>query len=119
MGLRTAEQYLESLRDGRVIYYAGKRVEDVTAHQPLRLQALANAKQYGKGAAEDPAILALRTTTLPDGERVHRWHLPPRSREDLLSYVTMEETMDGDPHGAMAAGITSLQILARQMDAKH
>jgi aromatic ring hydroxylase len=59
MGLRTAEQYLRSLRDGRVLYYAGERVDDVTAHEPLRLQALANAKQYGKGEAEDSAILKL------------------------------------------------------------
>jgi 4-hydroxybutyryl-CoA dehydratase/vinylacetyl-CoA-Delta-isomerase len=119
MALRTAEQYLASLRDDRVLYYAGERVTDVTEHPVLRLQALENAKQYGKGEAEDAAILGQRTTTLPDRERVHRWHLPPRSREDLLAYVAMEESMDGDPHGAMAAGISGLQILARRIDAKH
>ena len=74
----------------------------------LRLPAMENAKQYGKGEAADAAALALRTTALPDGERVHRWHLPARSPDDLLAYVTMEETMDGDPHGAMAAGIVSM-----------
>jgi 4-hydroxybutyryl-CoA dehydratase / vinylacetyl-CoA-Delta-isomerase len=119
MALRTAGQYLDSLRDGRVIYYAGERVADVTAHPVLRLQALENAKQYGAGAAEPAATLALRTMTLPDGELVHRWHLPPRSPEDLAAYVAMEEAIDGDPHGAMAAGLSALQILARRMDAKN
>ena len=32
MGLRTPEQYKESLKDGREVYYRGERVEDVTTH---------------------------------------------------------------------------------------
>ena len=32
MPLRTVEQYKSSLRDGRVVYFRGKRVEDVTTH---------------------------------------------------------------------------------------
>ena len=35
MGLRTAEQYLESLRDGREVYYDGERVVDIVAHPVL------------------------------------------------------------------------------------
>ncbi|MGE0383482.1 MAG: 4-hydroxyphenylacetate 3-hydroxylase N-terminal domain-containing protein [Gammaproteobacteria bacterium] len=119
MALRTAEQYLQSLRDDRVLYYAGERVRDVTEHSDLRLHALENARQYGRGAGEDAQMLELRSTTLADGERVHRWHLAPRSREDLLAFIAMEESMDGDAHGAMTAGITGLQILARRMDARH
>jgi len=34
--IRTVEQYLESLRDGRVIYDLGERVKDVTTHPVLR-----------------------------------------------------------------------------------
>ena len=34
--IRTVEQYLESLRDGRVIYNLGERVKDVTTHPILR-----------------------------------------------------------------------------------
>lgn len=37
MGLRTAEQFRSSLRDGRVVYYKGQRVEDVTAHPVIRI----------------------------------------------------------------------------------
>ncbi len=119
MALRTAKQYLDSLRDDRVVYYAGERIKDVVAHPDFGLRALENSRQYGHGPDEDAATLALRTMTLPGGERIHRWLAPPRSREDLLKFVEMEETMPGDAHGAMAAGLTGLQILARKMDAKY
>ena len=33
--LKSTEEYLRSLKDGRVIYYDGKRVEDVTTHKAL------------------------------------------------------------------------------------
>ncbi len=32
MALRTAQEYLKSLRDGREVYYRGERVEDVVQH---------------------------------------------------------------------------------------
>lgn len=119
MALRSESEYLASLRDDRVVYYAGERVRDVTSHPELGLHAGATARQYGRGAGEDVATLAQRTVVLPDGERVHRWTVPPRSREDLLAFVEMEEHMVGDEHGALAAGLAGLQILAPRMDARH
>ena len=32
MPLRSAEQYIESLRDGRTVYFRGQQVPDVTTH---------------------------------------------------------------------------------------
>ena len=32
MGLRTPEQYKESLRDGRAVFFRGEKVADVTKH---------------------------------------------------------------------------------------
>ena len=32
MSLRTPEQYKESLKDGREVYYRGEKVDDVTTH---------------------------------------------------------------------------------------
>src|ERR1051325_6165130 len=37
MALRTVEQYKASLRDGRVVYFRGRRVEDVTTHPVIGL----------------------------------------------------------------------------------
>ncbi|HXC39390.1 MAG TPA: 4-hydroxyphenylacetate 3-hydroxylase N-terminal domain-containing protein [Burkholderiales bacterium] len=119
MALRTAKQYLDSLRDDRVVYYAGQRIKDVVAHPDFGLRAQENARQYGKGPDEPADIQAKRVVKLPDGEPIHRWLMPPRSREDLLKWIEMEETMPGDIHGAMTAGLVGLQILAKKMDAKY
>ncbi len=35
MGLRTADEFKASLRDGRMVYAEGELVEDVTAHPDL------------------------------------------------------------------------------------
>ncbi|MCY3790000.1 MAG: hypothetical protein OXH63_14570 [Gemmatimonadetes bacterium] len=35
MGLRSAAEFKEGLRDGREVYQRGERVEDVTAHDDL------------------------------------------------------------------------------------
>ncbi len=37
MGLRSREEFLKSLRDGREVYFEGNRVEGVTSHQALRV----------------------------------------------------------------------------------
>ena len=37
MGLRTPEQYKQSLRDGRSVYFRGEKVEDVTTHPVIGL----------------------------------------------------------------------------------
>jgi aromatic ring hydroxylase len=35
--MRNSSEYLDSLRDGRAVYYRGKRVDDVTRHEILRI----------------------------------------------------------------------------------
>ena len=42
MALMTAQQYKDSLRDGRTVYYRGERVEDVTSH-PVIGRAVSHA----------------------------------------------------------------------------
>ena len=39
MGLRTAAEYKRGLRDGRAVYFRGKRVDDVTTHPHLGVAA--------------------------------------------------------------------------------
>ena len=36
MGIRTGREFVESLRDGRMIYVGGERIKDVTVHPPFR-----------------------------------------------------------------------------------
>ena len=35
MGLMTAEQYFDSLNDGRVVYYKGEKIDNVATHRDL------------------------------------------------------------------------------------
>ena len=37
MALKTPKEFIESLRDGRVVYLDGERVEDVTTHPKMKV----------------------------------------------------------------------------------
>ena len=45
--MRTKEQYLLALSDGREVYYRGKKVDDVSKHPVLRIAALHASKLFG------------------------------------------------------------------------
>lgn len=81
MALRTAEQYLAALRDGRTVYYRGERVADVTAHPDLGRAARHCAIDYA--LADDPAHRELAGWT-EDGRTRNRFYKPPRDTGDLL-----------------------------------
>jgi 4-hydroxybutyryl-CoA dehydratase/vinylacetyl-CoA-Delta-isomerase len=36
MGLKTPAEYVESLRDGRVTYWDGERIDDITTHRKFQ-----------------------------------------------------------------------------------
>jgi 4-hydroxybutyryl-CoA dehydratase/vinylacetyl-CoA-Delta-isomerase len=81
MPLRSAAQYLESLRDGRTVYYKGERVADVTTHPELGKGAKHCAIDYA--IAEDPKHRELVRYT-EDGRELNRFYKLPRTAEDLL-----------------------------------
>jgi aromatic ring hydroxylase len=76
--LRSAEEYRESLRDGRRVFYRGKRVEDVTTHPVLKTAVDHAALDYI--LAEDPEHRDLAVSE----EGYSRYFALPRSAEDLL-----------------------------------
>lgn len=83
MALRTGEQYLESLRDGRQVYILGERVEDLPAHRVLGVPARHSAVEFD--LAHDPELADLTLATLETtGETVSRYYQLPRTSEDLL-----------------------------------
>jgi 4-hydroxyphenylacetate 3-monooxygenase len=81
MGLRTGEQYLEGLRDGREIWIGGAKVEDVTTAPGFRSMAQTVAQYYD--FQNDPAVHDLVTYETPDGDRAHLSFIEPRSKDDL------------------------------------
>ena len=63
--IRTAEQYVESLRDGRVVYQDGERVEDVPTRYARTVERFA-AEFYVATMPEHRALF----TMIEDGEEV-------------------------------------------------
>ncbi len=78
--LKTGKQYLDGLRDGRVIYIGNERVDDVTTHPAFRNAAQTVAALYDMKA--DPANRETMTYE-EDGERHSIYFLRSRTREDL------------------------------------
>lgn len=83
MGLRTAEEYLASLRDGRDVRFRGRRVADVTTHEvlgPVAREHIAGDYRL----AEDPAHRDLAVCEAPGGGLMSRFYKVPTSADDLL-----------------------------------
>ena len=81
--LKTGQQHIASLRDGRAVYINGKPVADVTTHTAFRNTVASVGKLFDFQSA--PENRELMTFVVPDtGERANRnWELP-RSHEDLV-----------------------------------
>ncbi|MBW8012072.1 MAG: 4-hydroxybutyryl-CoA dehydratase [Chloroflexi bacterium] len=83
MPLRTSEEYLESLRDGRQVYILGESVEDVTTHPVLSVPTKHSSIEFD--LAQDPDLKDLTQAELETiGETVSRYYQLPRTPEDLL-----------------------------------
>jgi len=80
--IRTVEQYLESLDDGRVVYCLGERVKDVRTHPTLRTIIRFAAMDYA--LPNDPKYRNLFVTKNEEGEDVNFLFTVPRMSEDLL-----------------------------------
>ena len=80
MGLRTPAEYVESLRDGRAVFYRGERVPDVTVH-PVIAKAV-NHACVDYEMAEDAETRELAVVA-DEGEPYARYFKVPRSTDDL------------------------------------
>lgn len=98
--MRTGDDYLRSLADGRAVYIDGERVRDVTQHPALRQAALSAAKLYD--IAADPAMAERMTYVSPTtGNRVLRAFQIPRSHADLKAKRLASETWSEASFGMM------------------
>ncbi|MGD9604342.1 MAG: 4-hydroxyphenylacetate 3-hydroxylase N-terminal domain-containing protein, partial [Gammaproteobacteria bacterium] len=82
MGIRTGQQYLDGLRDGREVWYDGQRVEDVASFPPLRAAIQSTAMLYD--LQHDPRHRDILTVDCPEfGERIARPFEIPRNPDQL------------------------------------
>src|SRR5215471_16444520 len=82
---QTGQEYLDSLRDDRVVYIYGERVKDVTEHPAFRNTARMIARLYD--ALHDPARkdkLLLPTDT-GNGGFTHAYFKAPKTTAELIA----------------------------------
>ena len=101
MPLRTVQQYVESLRDDRTVFFRGARVPDVTRHPVISVAVEHASIDYRM--AEDPAHRDL--AVIRDGEDEYsRYYEIARSADDLLKRSALIER-------ATAAGATLVVLI--------
>lgn len=81
--LRTDSEYMSSLRDGRSVYYRGKKVEDITSHQVLSAAVRHASLVYRWQASPETRALTVAQDREHGGE-VSRFFTVPRSSQDLM-----------------------------------
>ena len=86
MGLRTPQHYVESLRDGRVTYWDGERIDDITTHPRFRVPIALTAVDHEYDAPDYGALRPYRTE---EGGEAHRIYQVPTSEADLATRVEL------------------------------
>lgn len=124
MALKTPQQYLETLRDDRVVYCDGKRVDDVTKDPILNITNNWVAMDYVM--SNDPKYQDLLTDIDADGDRVAFALQPQRTKEDLLRLREVVKlwarTTFGKPTGAKFVakdGLNAVTVVSRRVDKKY
>ena len=90
--LKSGNEHLESLRDGRVVYIGSERVDDVTTHPAFRNAARSMAAIYDLKRAD-------RAFSFTEGkERYSAYFLRAKTREDLQQRTNLKvvETRAGE-----------------------
>jgi len=124
MAIITPEQYIQSLKDGRVVYCEGERVEDVTEHPILKITRDWVAMDYV--LQQDPRYQELVTEINEDGERVSFALMPQKSKEDLLRLRKLVQLWArvcyGKPPGAKFVakdGLNAITVVSQRIDRKY
>lgn len=103
MTLRHPDDYLASVADGRVLYYRGKRVDDLRDEPDLRVALEHAALDYR--AAHDPELRAIAVDVDPaTGDEHSAYYRLPRSADDLLDRSALIE-------GVTALGGTMVTLI--------
>jgi len=117
--IRTVEQYLQSLDDGRQIWTLGEKVKDVRSHPTIQSVIRASAMDYV--LPNDPRFRHLFVTKDADGEDINFLLTPPRSAEDLLRrrecFITGMRSGGGIVLHCMGIdALTACTVAAQKMD---
>ncbi|MGB9903169.1 MAG: 4-hydroxyphenylacetate 3-hydroxylase N-terminal domain-containing protein, partial [Desulfotomaculales bacterium] len=125
MGLMTPDEYRESLKDGRVVYYKGEKVADVTAHPEISV--CVNSMAIDFEMAHNPDYKDLAVVYDEElGEEISRYYYVPKNGEDLLKQfeLIVQATTLGDgyiplAHDIGADALNAISITANAMGNKE
>lgn len=101
MGLKTPAEYIASLNDGRVTYWNGERIDDITKHPSFRVPIQVAAADYEYG---NKARAEVMTYTTEEGTKAHRVFQIPRSEDDLKKRVELMHDM------SIVGGVTGVMM---------
>ena len=112
--LRTGEEFLQSIRDGRVVYVGKERIDDVTTHPAFANAARMYAGMYDlKRAPEMAGILSVAE----NGHVYSAYFLKPRDRAELEQRTAAHRAIAQFSHGLLgrspdhvASSITGLSM---------
>lgn len=88
MGIRSGDEYISSLRDGRTIYVNGERIKDVTAYAPFRGVVATMASLYDLQHQHREALTYSSPKT---GEPVSTSFLMATTVEEVEARIRSEE----------------------------
>ena len=116
--ITTFEDYKESLRDGRVVFYRGKKVDDVTQHPILSL-AVNHAGYFSGEAIEDNELRKRLRYHDPElNATVSAFYKEPRSPSDLYDRFQLTYDM-AKTIGIIAAHISSDAVFGSKIIASE
>jgi 4-hydroxybutyryl-CoA dehydratase/vinylacetyl-CoA-Delta-isomerase len=124
MAIRTPQEYIESIKDDRVVYYAGERVKDITKHPFMKICIDWMAMDYV--LTNDPKYRSLLVDKDENGEDVPFILSAQRSREDLLRLKEVVKLLArvcyGKPSGAKFVGkdgLNAVTAVSQRVDKKY
>ena len=116
--IRTVEQYLESMDDGREVYCLGERVKDVRTHPTISTIIRFAAMDYA--LPNDPKFRDLFVAQDEDGEDVNFLFVAPRTSEDLVRrrecYITGIRSGGVILHCMGIDALAAVTVAAHKMD---
>jgi len=90
MVLKTPAEYIESLRDGRVTYWDGERIDDITTHRKFKTPIAVACGDYDYANPARRDVITYRTD---EGDTAHRVFQIPRAEADLHRRIELMHDM--------------------------
>ena len=106
MALKTADEYRQSLNDGRVVYWGGETISNVSEHPRFQVPIAVGSRDY---AYNDPKLRDLITYTTEDDTLAHRVYQVPRTIEELELRLDLGRQM------SIVGGVTGVYMALLQI----